>query len=48
MNVRQRVALLLAAVALVVLAGCTQPTEPGGPATSNQPAASPGGGIPGY
>jgi outer membrane biogenesis lipoprotein LolB len=49
MNVRQRVALLLAAVALALLAGCTQPNEPGGPAVSNQPAASQGGGgIPGY
>ncbi len=44
MNVRQRVALLLAAVALAVLAGCTQPSDPGAPAASNQPAASQGRG----
>jgi outer membrane biogenesis lipoprotein LolB len=47
MKVRQRVALLFAAVVLAVLAGCTQPTEPGG--QGNQPAPSQGGGgIPGY
>jgi PBP1b-binding outer membrane lipoprotein LpoB len=37
MNVGQRVALLLAGLALVVLSGCTQPSAP---AASTQPAAS--------
>jgi hypothetical protein len=51
MNVRERLALLLAAVALVAVAGCTQPSAPaasnqaapsqgGVPAATNQPAAS--------
>ncbi len=43
MKIRKRVALLLAAIAFVVVAGCTQPSGPG---ASNQPAAS--GGKPGY
>lgn len=41
MNVRQRVAAFLAAVALAIVAGCTQPSGPGAPAVTSQPAASP-------
>ena len=37
MNVRQRVALLLASLALVAVAGCTQPSAPG---ASGQPVQS--------
>jgi len=40
MNVRQRVALLLAGLVLVAVAGCTQPSAP---AASDQPAPSLGG-----
>jgi hypothetical protein len=40
MDVRQRVARLLAGLVLVAVAGCTQPSAPG---TSTQPAASQGG-----
>lgn len=46
MKIRQGLVLLLVAIALAALTGCTQPTDPGAPA--NQPPASQGGGIPGY
>jgi outer membrane biogenesis lipoprotein LolB len=41
MNVSRRVVLLLAAVALAVLAGCTQPSTPGAPAAPNPAASNP-------
>ncbi|HEV8489221.1 MAG TPA: hypothetical protein VGQ58_05495 [Candidatus Limnocylindrales bacterium] len=44
MNVRKRVALLLVAVVLAVVAGCTEPPGTGGPGASAQPAASQGRG----
>lgn len=40
MNVRQRVALLLAGLAFVAVVGCTQPSAP---AASEQPPPSQGG-----
>lgn len=44
MKIRRRLALLLSALAIVIVAGCTQPSGTGGgPGASAQPAASEGG-----
>lgn len=40
MNVRQRIALLLATLILAALAGCTEPSGGSGPGATTQPAAS--------
>lgn len=40
MKVRQRIALLLAAVLLAAVAGCTDPSGGSGPGATTQPAAS--------
>jgi hypothetical protein len=37
MKIRQRVALLLVAVALAALTGCTQPAGTSGPGATTQP-----------
>lgn len=47
MKIRRRLALLISALSLVVVAGCTQPAGTSGPGASTQPAAS-GNGDYGY
>jgi hypothetical protein len=44
MKVRRHVALLLATLAIVLVAGCTEPAGTSGPGASAQPAASQGRG----
>jgi hypothetical protein len=40
MNVRQRLTLLIAAILLAAVAGCTDPSGGSGPGTSAQPGSS--------
>jgi hypothetical protein len=44
MKIRRQLALLLAALAIVLVAGCTEPAGTSGPGASAQPAASQGRG----